>query len=168
MRKIIITSLILSLLFLVSGVTKISADQLADSNDIFSINIPKANQRVNGTTVLSWRMYDNDQTTIPYTIKLYDQATCKDSYFGDIVTNANTNSNATTDTTTVWDTHSTSINSNLADGLYCIKICAIFKNGTTPYSACNARIVGVTNNQNNAPVITSSPGNLVIHESDSW
>jgi len=168
MKKILITTLVLTLILPVFNIPSVSADQLADSNDIFNVTAPLPNTKVNGISNISWRIYDNNQSTVPYSIKLYDQATCKDAYFGDIVTNGNANSNSTADNTYSWDTHSTNINSNLSDGLYCVKICAIFRNVTTPYSACNARIVAVTNNQSNAPVITSNPTNLVIHESDSW
>jgi len=146
----------------------IKSDEIADPNDLFYVASPTPNQRVKGTVPISWRMFDDEQQVIQYSIKLYDRATCKTNYYGDIVVSQNGSSNANTNNQTNWNTKVTSATNNLADGFYCLQVCAALYDGATPYSACNSREVIVTND-NSAPVINSRPPtDNVILESESW
>jgi len=166
MKKTLLV-LLIALVSLSIFAPQIYADQLADSNDIFYVNTPTPNQKVAGTVNVSWRMYDNNQSIIPYSVKLFDGATCKTTFYGNINANGSGLSSQTQDNTISWNTKTTQSNSNIQDGNYCLQICGAFKQGTSPYSACNLRIVSIIND-NKGPVINSSPSNLTIHESDSW
>jgi len=164
-KLIILLSLTITSIFL--GVKlNLIADQISDPNDIFQVNSPTANQRVSGTTNIVWRMYDNDQQVIPYSARIWDSDTCKTTNYGNINPNNNGVSSQAQDNVLQWNTKTT-LNSTLSDGFYCLQICASFKQGTVPYSACNSRRVAIVNN-NTSPIISSSPQNLTIHENDSW
>lgn len=146
---------------------KVDADPIADPNDIFNVNSPGPNQKVSGTINISWRMFDNQQSSIQYSVNLLDGATCKNVNYGALNSSSIGTSSSTKDNVLQWNTTTTLTNPNLADGKYCIQICGAFLNGTTPYSACNSRNVSVVNH-NSLPKITSVPTNLTIKENDSF
>lgn len=146
----------------------IFSDEIADPNDIFYVSSPSANQTVKGNININWRMFDNQQQVIQYSIKLFDRASCKDTYYGDIATSSNGVSNAQQDNQILWDTKTTSTTSNLADGFYCIQVCASLLYGETPYSACNGREVIIVNNNRSPQIISVPPADNRILESESW
>lgn len=144
-----------------------AAYQLADSNDVFVVNYPAPNQKVSGSSQITWRMYDDDQSVVQYTAKLFDAATCKSTSYGIINSNLNGLSSNTQDNRLNWNTSATRSTTNLQDGNYCLQLCAAMKNGTAPYSACNSRIVNIVNT-NRFPVITSVPTSLTVKDTDGW
>lgn len=165
MKKLLVV--IFTILFSVVGISIAHAYTLGDADDIFYVNAPAANQKVSGTINISWRMWDDDQSIIQYTAKLYDPGTCESVNYGTINSNMNGSSNKNADNNLAWNTNNTQSSTNLPDGNYCLQICAAMKNGGVNYSACNARIVKIVNH-NSLPVISSNPNNLTIKESDSW
>lgn len=165
MKKIL--TIIISLALVLSTFGFVSADPLADPNDVFNVVAPGPNSRVSGVVNVSWYMYDNNQNVIPYTVNLFDPATCETNNYGQINSSPTGVSSQTQLNTIQWNTRTTSSTSNLTDGNYCVRVCLAMKNGANNYSACNGRIVRIINN-NRPPVITSLPTNLVIKETDSW
>lgn len=159
--------LLVSFILFTTGIGLAYAYPIGDPDDIFYVNAPGANQKVSGTVNISWRMWDDDQSSIQYTAKLYDAATCENVNYGTINANLNGVSNKDQDNTLAWNTNNTQTSTNLPDGNYCLQICAAMRNGAASYSACNSRIVRIVNH-NSLPVITSNPSNLTIKESDSW
>ena len=155
-------------LFLFLGVIRINAlDSVLQSPDILDVSEPIPNSRIKGTVNIVWKMYDNDQNVIPYTINLFDSQTCNVTDYGRINQNPNGVSSTTQNNVVSWNTKSTLSNSNISDGNYCLKICVGLKNGSNPYSACNSRNIRIINN-NRLPVITSVPSNLTIYENETW
>jgi flagellar basal body-associated protein FliL len=147
---------------------KLSALDVIQTPDILDVKEPGPNAKIRGSVNIVWRMFDNSQSVIPYTIKLYDAATCNSTNFGQINSNTNGTSSQTQDNIVTWNTRITSTTSNLADGNYCIKICASLKDSANKdYSACNGRNIMVLNN-NRLPSITSTPSNLTIFEDQSF
>jgi hypothetical protein len=164
MKKI--TLAIFSLLFIFNGLT-IFAQTVADPADVFYVVNPTPNQKVKGTIPVSFRMYDDEQTTIAYTATLFDFNSCKNTSYGSITASQSGASNKTQNTIIGWDTRRTQTTNPLSDGKYCLRICAALKNGTTPYSVCNSRDITIINT-NHLPVITSSPSGTTIKEDASW
>jgi hypothetical protein len=164
MKKI--TLAIFSLIFVFNGLA-IFAQSIADPADVFYVVNPTPNQKVKGTIPVSFRMYDDEQTTIAYTATLFDFSSCKDTSYGSITASQSGASNKTQNTIIGWDTRRTQTTNPLSDGKYCLKICVALKNGTTPYSVCNSRDITVINN-NHLPVITSSPSGTTIKEDATW
>lgn len=68
---------------------------------------PSPNQTVKGTVPITWRMFDDEQQVIQYSIKLYDRATCETT-FGDIATSNSGSSNANQNNQISWNTKVTS------------------------------------------------------------
>ncbi len=165
MKKILIIVLTILISFL--GFNIIKAYEIGDPDDIFYVTSPAANQKVSGAINITWRMWDDDQSTIQYTAKLFDAASCENVNYGTINANLSGTSNKNQDNSLSWNTNNTQSSTNLPDGNYCLQICAAMKNGSSSYSACNSRIVKIVNH-NSLPTITSNPSNLTIHESDSW
>ncbi len=166
MKKLIAVLTILSLISF--SAIKINADPIADPNDIFQVTYPLANQKVSGTTDIRWRMYDDDQTSIPYTARLLDSATCSATNYGSLNSNPNGVSSSSQENILSWNTNTTLTNSNIQDGKYCLQICVAFKQGAADYSACNSRIVTIVNH-NSLPTITSTPpADRTILETESW
>lgn len=173
-NRIIFTTLgILVLLNTIIPTLNINAlDAILVAPDILDVGSPAANATVKGTINVVWKMYDDAQNVIPYTANIYDAQTCNQTNFGSISSNSNGVSSRDQYNSISWNTKTTLTNPNIADGTYCLKICAAFKGGNKPsdnkpYSACNGRNITILNN-NRLPSITSIPGNLNILQTDSW
>lgn len=164
MRKIVSIALLIN--FFITPFQPIAAEGFADANDTFTVISPVPNSKVSGNTVIEWNSFDDDQTSIPYYVELFDGATCKNTSFGRINPNAGAISSKTTNNKFVWDSKKTESKS-IADGSYCMVICSAFKNNDKFYSLCNGRNIRVVNT-NRLPTITSSPTNLIINESETW
>lgn len=155
-------------LILILGAGQLSAlDAILRSPDQLEVINPAPNSKVKGTINIVWKMYDNDQNVIPYTIHLYDAQTCNVTNYGQINSNPNGISSSTQDNVLSWNTKTTLTNSNIPDGNYCLKLCTAMKEGSNSYSACNGRNIRIVNN-NSLPVITSVPSNLIIFADQSW
>ncbi len=142
---------------------KVSAqNKLYDSNDILEVISPEPNKNIKGQTEIRFKVFDNNQPTINYTLKLFDPLTCEDSYYGQVNTNLTTASSSDLDTIIKWNGISTTEESTLKDGRYCLNLCVLLKKSEEDYSACSARIITILNN-NSLPQIKSSPSKTVIN-----
>ncbi len=164
MKKIVSIALLIN--FFIIPFQPIAAEDFADANDIFSVISPVPNSKISGNTIIEWNSFDDDQTSIPYYIELFDGATCKNTSFGRINPNAGAISSKTTNNKFTWDSKKTE-SRNISDGSYCMVICSAFKNNDKFYSLCNGRNIRVVNT-NKLPTITSTPSNLIINESEAW
>lgn len=143
-----------------------SSYTVADGNDRFFVISPAANSYVKGTIDIRFRAYDNNQSSIQYYAELLEPINCAGTTFGRINPSTAVNSNQN-EHSFQWNTRTTSINSNLSDGAYCLEICAGMLNGINPYSVCNSRIINVVND-NQPPVFTSNLTKREYTEGESF
>lgn len=132
----------------------VSAVSLADPVDQFSVSSPGPNSQVSGVVNTIWRVSDDEQSSIPYEINLLDTGTCSTKIAS--VASGNVASSGNNITTSWNSAGSFPQIAKLNDGNYCMQVCVSLRNGTTPYSACNGRIITIRNT-NRSPIITSSP-----------
>lgn len=165
MKKLYAITLLIS--FLLVPFQHIFAEEFADRDDSFIVINPSANSKVSGNVNIEWNSFDDDQTSIPYYIELFDGASCKNTSFGRINTNSSAISSKTNNNKISWDSKKTISTSTIQDGSYCLLICSAFKNSNEFYSLCNARNIRIVNN-NKLPTITSTPQNLIINEVEEW
>jgi len=166
LKKTILVFLSLSFIA-VSFLNIVSAVTLSDPDDDFRIVSPSANSTVRGTIEIIADVYDDDQSQIQYTASLFDTASCNNTFYGSISGTSTFDSNEFATNSITWNTTTTSTNSFLADGEYCIKICVSMLNGNSPYSACSARRINILNN-NLAPTINSFPSRLEYTEGETF
>lgn len=164
MKRILSLALIT---FLVLPFQPLSAATAADPDDILNIVSPKPNEKVSGNVTIEWQSFDEDQTSIPYYIQLFDGATCRTTSFGRVSSNSNAISSSSQNNKVTWSSGQTLTNPNLQDGSYCLQACFAFKNGSSYYSVCNARGISIVN-VNKLPSITSVPTILTINENENW
>jgi hypothetical protein len=144
----------------------VSAD-LGDPNDLFIVQSPSPNTKIQGNVSVSLRIFDNDQSQVQYQAGVFDAATCRTSHYGNINPTSNATSHPVQSTVFTWNTSATQSMSSLPDGEYCLKICAYFLNGSASYSACNGRNLTIVNS-NRPPVINSAPQTLQINSGASF
>jgi hypothetical protein len=138
---------------------------LADPNDVFSVISPQPNAILRSNVIVSWLMSDNEQSQIPFTTTLNDNATCQTQLAN--ISPTNTGPSSGSQYFFNWNTSQTQSGNSLPDGNYCLKICLVLKKGSQTYSACNGRSIRLVNN-NSLPQIISFPQNLSINETESW
>lgn len=154
-------------LFLIVGTLPVSAiTQLADAADQFGIIAPGPNAVVSGVVNTVWKAYDDDQSTISYELALLDSTLCDQKKA--TIAASTVASSASINHTNSWNTGGPFLDtSRLVDGAYCMEVCVSLLNGTTPYSACDARIVVIRNN-NTAPYFTTTPSGTTIANVAGW
>lgn len=167
MKKFLYISIIFTLLLNLLSVSSVFSYTLSDANDIFTVNAPSPNQILIGNVNVSIRAYDDEQGAIPFTAQLFDRNTCENTFYGSITSQTTLTSHTANDSVITWNTRSTSTNSNLSDGEYCLRVCVSLVDGGTPYSACSSRAIILANN-NRAPNITSTPQGTTIFENGTW
>lgn len=145
---------------------KVFAATLADPADIFTVTSPSPNSVIEGVRDVSFIMYDDDATSIPFTADLLNYPSCTQS-FGAITATTSGISHSSVATTFSWNTNSTQSTASLSDGVYCLRICVQLLNDTQAYSACNSRVITLVNN-NELPIITNSPSDFSLNENESW
>ncbi|MCA9386873.1 hypothetical protein KC669_02445 [Candidatus Dojkabacteria bacterium] len=163
----LITLLSLPITLALVGFFRVNANALVDPNDIFTIVSPTPNSKVKGNTNISVRVYDDEQSFVYLQINLYDRTTCNDTNYGSIGNISSVSSNPGQNSVIPWTTTSTNSNTNIPDGVYCLKICASLVNGNNGYSVCNGREVQIVNN-NSLPSITSQPQKTNYIEGESF
>jgi hypothetical protein len=149
------------------SLTNVLAADLADNNDIFEIVAPSPNQTVSGTIQIRVRAFDDDQSNIQFTSRLFDRATCHDQPFGSVTSLSQIPSNSSQTYSFNWNTTRTTNISSIDDGAYCLETCLYLQNGSSPYSACKSRTVNIRNNNRN-PIISSQPSKLIFNEGDRF
>jgi hypothetical protein len=163
-KKLLLISAIISSVLLFSTPKTKAANTLADQNDVFDIISPAPNSKIEGEIEVSWIMYDDDSSNIPFVAEILDANTCTQN-FGSITNQPSAESNINTPFTINWQTTST-LNSTLPDGNYCLRICVELIN-TQSYSACNSRIITIVN-QNQPPYFTQFPNDLILNENETF
>lgn len=168
MKKVFIFLLTIALIVtpLTTNAQVILQQPLADPNDNFFVTTPSPNIILSGSTTVSWVMFDNDQAQIPFSVSVFDAATCQNTNFGQIGP-ANIGPSSSNPFSISWNTATFQTTAGLPDGNYCLRVCVAMKQGTADYSACNGRIIRLVNN-NSLPTIVSTPSNLIINETQSW
>lgn len=131
-----------------------SAVSLADPVDQFSVTSPGPNSLVSGIVNTIWKVSDDEQTSIPYELNLLDTNTCSTRIT--TISSGNVTSSNNTITTSWNSAGSFPQAARLNDGKYCMQLCVSLRNGNTPYSACNGRIITIRNT-NRSPIITTAP-----------
>lgn len=135
-------------------VQEVGAVSLADPADQFVVTSPGPNSRVSGVVNTIWRVSDDEQSKVPYEINLLDTANCTRK-IATVASGSATSSNGTI--TTSWNSAGSFPQvAKINDGSYCMQVCVSLRNGKTPYSACNGRIITIRNT-NRAPVIATNP-----------
>ncbi|MDQ6985447.1 MAG: hypothetical protein Q9M91_08890 [Candidatus Dojkabacteria bacterium] len=145
----------------------VSAAEIADPADIFFVEAPAASGTVKGNIDIRWRMYDDEQESIPISVRLYDSVSCENTFYGNVTNQTYGNSSQQVSNSISWNTTQTTTLNPLSDGNYCLRVCASMLDGTTPYSVCNYRYVKIINN-NSLPTITSVPNKTVLIEGESF
>lgn len=164
MRKL---KYLITIIFLAVFVTPVGAiTMLADPADQFGIIAPGPNAVVSGAVSTVWMAYDDDQTLVPFELALLDSTLCDQKKATIAAGSVNSSTGPHTNN---WNTNGPFLDTaKLVDGAYCMEVCVSLKNGTTPYSACDARIVVIRNN-NSAPYFTTAaPVNPSIANAAAW
>lgn len=148
------TTAILTLITLF-GVFPVVAFPLADPADHFLVTAPSPNSGLKGTTTTSFQVFDDEQATVPYEIRLFT-SNCISNY--GLISSGNAPSNANSNFTVNWPTTGPVADlPTISDGNYCLGVCVSLQNGAgNNYSACSLRGVTIRNN-NRAPQITTQP-----------
>lgn len=164
LRILLIATLLLTSL---ATIVRAESQLLADTDDIFEVTTPIPNAVVQGTIATVFKVYDDDQATVPYQISLMDAAKCSSQQA--LVARGNSTSTKSESNSLNWSTYGPTVDqTTIGDGAYCQLVCVSLKNGTQPYTACNGRIINVRNN-NHIPVITSTiPSKLNITATEDW
>jgi len=151
-KIILVTILILAIKTLLLEI--IYAQQT--NQDLLEIVNPKPNQMISNPIDIVWKMFDNDQNGIKYSIKIFDRLECGRVDFGSINETTIGISSLTTENKIKWNGKTTSKISELSDGKYCLKICGVYKNIDSEYSLCRSQEIRV-NFKNKSPKFTSVP-----------
>jgi len=114
-----------------------------------------------------WKMFDNDQNGIKYSIKIFDRLECGRIDFGSINETTIAISSLTTENKIKWNGKTTSKISELTDGKYCLKICGAYKNNDSEYSMCRSQEIRI-NFKNKPPKFTSIPQSQINIISGSY
>lgn len=159
----IAVALILPILLVASffGLKTLGAFDLADTDDIFQVITPVPNSTVSGIRDVSLSVFDDDQESVQFSARLFDENTCFTDSFGNISTETALTSSSLETANLEWNTGVTQSVSPLEDGSYCLKVCVAMLNGQVPYSTCNSRVVSIFND-NDFPTITSTPNQTTI------
>lgn len=145
--------------FLLMGVAMVFAAPLADTDDRFVVDQPRASTTLSGESTVRFRLYDDDRDNPPYEVALYS-SNCIDK-FGVIEANNYAIKSADNVYSFTWNTDGPiKTMSSVPDGNYCFKVCTtLVTNEGTNYAVCDARPVTLTEEVNHAPQITSTPPN---------
>ncbi len=138
---------------------------VVDPFDELSVISPAPNTILRNNVRISWLMSDNEQTQIPYTVTLNDNASCINQIAE--IAPSSIGPSSPNPFSINWNTNSTQSSYNIQDGNYCLKICVTFKYNSENYLACNGRSIRLVNN-NTLPQIISFPNKLMINETEQW
>lgn len=163
MKKLL---LIILFVFTISNLQIVSALELSDPQDKFTVSSPSPNSKVSGTIPIEWISFDNNQDSVPFVIELFDSLNCKES-LGRISSNNSGISSLNQKNRSNWNTQSTLSNQNIKDNTYCLQLCTALKKEAQFYSVCNARNITIINT-NNLANIESLPTKLIINETEKW
>lgn len=166
--KISISLVLLLLIAQISVISTVFADfstPVIDPNDRLDFISPSPNAVVKGSINVRFGLHDNENASPSYEVRLFDHETCNNQSFGHIVLPPLPSANTSKEVSFLWDTTSTQSVSSLADGTYCLRVCAAFKNSGVDYSACDARQIRIANT-NRIPSITSSPLKLRYNQGE--
>lgn len=142
-------------------------------NDQITIETPIEGARVSGNVEIKWLMRDSNQNpnNISFLVDLFSNS-CPNNgaYYGTII-DSHKNVTRSGDTFTyLWDTKGAIKNkSNVPDGDYCFRICAIFIQGNNNYyGLCDKHSITIANTANQSPKISSTPSNLNLKVGDKY
>lgn len=148
-----------------SSVSANFSTPVIDPVDRLDLISPSPNSTVKDSIQVRFGIFDDEQSVINYEVRLFDYATCNTQSFGHIILPPLPNPNSAKQVSFLWNTKSTQSISLLADGNYCLRVCAALKNGTVDYSACDARQIRISNT-NRLPSITSTPAKLKYNQGE--
>lgn len=151
-----------------SGINSVLANfstPVIDPEDRLDFISPSPNSVVKGSINVRFGLYDDENTAPNYEVRLFDYATCNNQSFGHIILPPLPNLNSSKEVSFVWNTTATQSVSSLADGNYCLRVCAALKNSGVDYSACDARQIRIANT-NRIPSITSTPLKLQFKQGE--
>jgi hypothetical protein len=151
-------------LVVVPAIVMAQSTPLSDSDDSIIVTTPVPNKTIRGQVATKFTLVDDDRASIPYEVSLKNTA-C--SVAIDTIEAGTATSGQ--EKTTTWNSGGPLQNvSSVADGKYCLEVCAALMNETVQYSACNSRYVIIRNN-NAAPVITTNPpADRTIGSNEAW
>ncbi len=152
MKKIKYTLPVMLVLIGAVFVTSITAQvPLSDPNDSMRVTNPRPNQLVKNNVNTKFTLVDDDRNNIPYEVSLKNNR-CTTTI--SVIDSGNAVSGQ--EKTVTWPSAGPLPSvANVADGTYCMEVCATMRNGNKNYSACNSRYVIIRNN-NAAPRITTN------------
>lgn len=165
-RKFIIFLLVALIAFNFNISSLLAAGFLADSGDRFNFYGPGPNSIVSGTVSTTWQVSDDEQANVPYEINLFDANLCNTKIAS--ITSGNIASSGNTITSNWNSAGAFPETAKLNDGRYCLQICVSLRNGTTPYSACSARIITIRNTNRAPSFISANPGVVQIGTTGAW
>ncbi|MCS7317790.1 MAG: hypothetical protein NZZ41_05735, partial [Candidatus Dojkabacteria bacterium] len=113
-----------------------------------------------------WKMYDADQQSIKYNAKLYDGIDCGKIDYGTLNVISTGISSQDIANKIQWNGKSTNKNSNLEDGKYCLKICAVFIK-QSEYVMCDSQNIRIIF-KNKPPSIHTPIPNVTIKQKEYW
>jgi hypothetical protein len=149
--RLLVVAPILMLTLVVGYIKSLEVDPL----DLLDVKSPVENSTITGNVKINVKFYDDDQTSLSTRTQIYDSRCQQKLRTIQITTRV---SKQDTFQVINWNTVGAyQDGSALADGNYCLRICADYKLDSTPYEACNLRVLTIRNRTNRAPVITSKP-----------
>lgn len=139
---------------------------LADSDDFLEVSAPNANATVSGSISTRFQVYDDDQSQVPYELRLYT-SNCITNV--GLIQLGNAPSNQSNNFTINWSTSGPIQGaSSINDGQYCMQLCVSLENSSEPYSACNLRFITIRNNNSNPNITSNPPADKSIGRNESW
>ena len=129
---------------------------LPDGDDQFRFSSPLNNETLEGLESIAIVAYDDNSKDIQYSANLFDAKTCSTISYGRITNSSYIKSIKNEEQYLVWNSKSTLDVQNIADGSYCLRICAGLDNDGEFYTACDSKTYKIFNN-NRPPLITSTP-----------
>lgn len=132
---------------------------LSDPDDSLIVSNPSPNQYVKNNVSTKFTVVDDDRNTIPYEVSLKNNR-CTQTI--SIIKAGNATSGQQQVVTWPSAGPLQSVGS-VADGTYCMEVCATFKKGSNNYSACNSRYVIIRNNNAQPKITTSVPSDRTIY-----
>ncbi len=153
--------------FILSLPLPIEAQILSDQDDVFEMHQPAPNSQLSGSSLITWRAYDDDQASIETQITLRDSDTCVSQVA--VIFEGMVNANSTSDAVVSWKTGGPLVDvSVITDGNYCLQTCMSLLKGSQPYSSCNLRVINIRNNNRNPIINSAPPSDKTINPADSW
>lgn len=142
-------------------ISSAEAAPLADIDDQFYVERPRASARIEGSSELRFTLYDDDNSQPEYDAGLF-RSDCV-TRFGTIVSNDYSIKQSGNVYVKSWNSDGPILDqASIPNGNYCLKVCVTLKNAENNYSVCDLRPIILADHVNSNPTITSAVPNTLF------